>query len=453
MKKSEWNEGMNYIDSQIVEEYINQKDRTIHSKTWIRFTAIAACFLLIAGAVCFALIPWINSTPEDNPYIKPYIPNGEAWNPVIDSRVDEIVLDAFEVGELFPEIKDSNGTNQYTKTFVSSPEYLNLSPITNAEYLPIFSPNDSSSSKKQLKDFISEYSDKATSFFNFDTKEYIIREQQNWDSTIIYSAEIEDGRRTIRFTEEENLLYFNYFDLDSRRLKLKGNMISISNSDTDSQIINKLKNTINYVCNTFGKEYSDVKINRIYSSNQLKTIEIYLYSPEETIFPIDFKNHPMTSEYILLTFYTDWGSGTFCHWDGSKDEAFLSNVSLYKTKESWNEYYSVYGKSKTISVKEAEELLNKGYVFCGHSCSLCMEMQPQVDFTNYNYVDIEYVQEYDSKICVPFYAFYKYIGKSADKIGTYAKTYVPAIEIKGCEQYFESQKENHRNNSFNVEVR
>ena len=47
-------------------------------------------------------------------------------------------------------------------------------------------------------------------------------------------------------------------------------------------------------------------------------------------------------------------------------------------------------------------------------------------------------------IGIPFYAFYKNIGTSANGNTIYAKTYVPAIQVSGYEEYFESQKDNHR---------
>ena len=50
MKKKEWNEGLNHIDPDLVEKYVEQKDRLRHKNKkpnggWLRFGAIAACFL------------------------------------------------------------------------------------------------------------------------------------------------------------------------------------------------------------------------------------------------------------------------------------------------------------------------------------------------------------------------------------------------------------------------
>ena len=56
MKKKEWNEGLNHIDPDLVEKYVEQKDRLRQKNkkpqgVWLRFGAIAACFLLIVSAV------------------------------------------------------------------------------------------------------------------------------------------------------------------------------------------------------------------------------------------------------------------------------------------------------------------------------------------------------------------------------------------------------------------
>ena len=61
---------------------------------------------------------------------------------------------------------------------------------------------------------------------------------------------------------------------------------------------------------------------------------------------------------------------------------------------------------------------------------------------------MEYMFGYDNKTGrstegIPFYAFYKNIGKSENGNTTYAKTYVPAVQVSRYEEYFESQKDNH----------
>jgi hypothetical protein len=417
-----------------------KKEMKTTKSVWLRFGAIAACFLLIVSAVI--VVPMLR---DDDIGIKPYIPNGDPWSPVIDSSIRDIVLSADEVGNVFDAVMDSNGTNQYTKIYTSLPEYLGITPLPNAEFLPIYSTNKNSPSKSELNDFIVEYLNSATEFFGVNEKNYEIEKDEMPNGDAFFEAEVSENKKGVRFTALNNSLYFYYYSIGERRLEINGEKVSILESDTDEQIKEKLKDTFSFVCASFGKEYSNAKICRYYSQEQLTTIRIYLYSPEETVFPPNFSKAPMTTDYILLTFYTDWGSGTFCDWGGSKDEAFLSEVSVYKAIKPWGEYYGVNAKAKMLTLDDAERLLEKGYVFGGHSCPLCMAAQPEVDFSDYSYVNIEYVYNGSGELCIPFYAFYKYLSETEQGIKTYAKTYVAAIEVSGYEEYFESQKGKHQN--------
>ena len=102
---------------------------------------------------------------------------------------------------------------------------------------------------------------------------------------------------------------------------------------------------------------------------------------------------------------------------------------------------------RRISLQEAEKLLYNGYVFESHACPICMSLQKHVDFRNYNYVGFAYLKGHGGKLAdkiIPFYVFYKEIGKASNGETIYARTYVPAIEVNGYEAYFESQKEFHK---------
>ena len=67
MKKIEWNEGLNHLDPDLIEKYVEQKDRLRQKNKkqkgiWLRIGAAAACFLLIIGAVI--IVPNINNGPD-----------------------------------------------------------------------------------------------------------------------------------------------------------------------------------------------------------------------------------------------------------------------------------------------------------------------------------------------------------------------------------------------------
>ena len=98
-----------------------------------------------------------------------------------------------------------------------------------------------------------------------------------------------------------------------------------------------------------------------------------------------------------------------------------------------------------LSLEMAEELLENGYCFGGHTCRKCMQNNALVDFSEYDYLGIEYLygedylQDGDPKPVIPFYIFYKKMDETDfDGKVLYAKTYVPAIEISGLKEYFDN---------------
>ena len=440
MKENEFLDGVSNIESDIVERFAAMdnklKNKSSKSKIfWLRFGVVAACFLLIVGVII--VIPMLSDEPDPyvpyfDPAIQPYFPTGDAWSPIINSDVGEVVLSANEVGKVFDRLYDSVGTNRYERIYSPTTENLGITPLPDAEYLPLFSASSTSPTKEQLYSFMSEYWDSATVLFNFDTENYKIEEEEREDGSPYFRVKSPNIRDYIVFSGANNSLYFTYVKLDDTPLKIKGEQISILESDTDEQIKEKLKDTFDRISSSFGKKYTDIKIIRGYQMHKFSSVQIYLYSPEETVLPPDFSDSPKTSNYISLTFFTD----------DKIDEAFLSHVSFYQAIENWNEYYNIVAKAKMLTLKEAEELLKKGYVF-GDTCPNCMSFQPEVDFSTYTCVDIEYISDRKGERFIPFYAFYKYIGQNRYGINTFAKTYVPAIEASGYEEYFESQKSNH----------
>ena len=451
MKENEFLDGVSNIESDIVERFVAMdnklKNKSSKSKIfWLRFGVVAACFLLIVGVII--VIPMLSDEPDPyvpyfDPAIQPYFPTGDAWSPIINSNVGEVVLSANEVGKVFGLSYDNAGTNQYRKIYAPTTEKLGITPLPDAEYLPIYSKEKTTPSKALLNDFITEYWDSVTTLFEIKATSNEIKWHETWNGDVYYEAWVRESEKRLGFYEQNNYLRLEYYNLREKRLKINGERISILESDTDVQIQEKLKDTIDYLCTSLGKEYTDIMINREYSDDQLTSITVHLYSSEETILPPNFSDSPKTSNYISLIFYTDWGSGTICNWGGTKDEAFLTSIEFSQAVKNCNDYYKVDAKAKMLTLKEAEELLKKGYVFGGHTCPICMAKQPEVDFSTYTCVDIEYISDRKGERIIPFYAFYKYIGQNRYGMNTFAKTYVPAIEVSGYEEYFESQKSNH----------
>ena len=124
-----------------------------------------------------------------------------------------------------------------------------------------------------------------------------------------------------------------------------------------------------------------------------------------------------------------------------------ANIRYTQMRTDVGETIPLIAMAKKLPLEEAETLLNKGYVFSDHACPFCMSQQDQVSFMHYDYVGIEYkfglFEAKDTTMGIPFYAFYKNIGTAQNGNKIYAKTYVPAIEVEGYEEYFEALHEKH----------
>lgn len=76
MKKKEWNEGMNHLDPDLVENYVEQKEKINrkknHNSAWIRFGAVAACCCLMLTA-SFTVLPYLLNRDSPNDSAKVYI--------------------------------------------------------------------------------------------------------------------------------------------------------------------------------------------------------------------------------------------------------------------------------------------------------------------------------------------------------------------------------------------
>ena len=179
----------------------------------------------------------------------------------------------------------------------------------------------------------------------------------------------------------------------------------------------------------FGFKYDDIEV--IDTSNGYKII----YYDSSQSYPYFYYGRPImyTNAFLRLYVCTFTDSGIIT----------LSWID-YKSK---NNTFNEGDRFNTISLEEAEVMLEKGYVFGGHYCPLCMQEQETVDFSDYDHVGIEYVQKatyegYTNEY-YPFYAFYKEI-----EDGRFARTYVPAFRVSGLEEYFESQESKHNSSGL-----
>lgn len=107
------------------------------------------------------------------------------------------------------------------------------------------------------------------------------------------------------------------------------------------------------------------------------------------------------------------------------------------------EYYTHLGEYPLITLDRAEAYLRKGYTYGGLYCPVCRAASslPAVDFSTYDYVQVEYIYR---GYAVPHYAFYCALEhRTQDGGQDHAVVYVPAVEVSGLAAYFRGQEKDH----------
>ena len=437
MKKKEWNEGLNHIDPDLVEKYVEQKDRLRQKNkkpksVWLRFGAIAACFVLIVSAVI--VVPMLR---ENN------LPDVPTW--------DTSQYSADEIANLFDAMNLLGvATNAYTKIYVPNSKYLYINNMTNDEYLKVYQRVNTNKelSEAEFQSLIDSILPRLTESLGVSMPQYDIKEY-DYGAGKGLSTDLNIGSYYMWISQTVNSNFFSLGKLGGdRQIVIEGETIQIDQRLSDEEILESIQSIKSKLFSIFNVSFSDAKIIRrfgSYSEYGAEVVDIYFYD-ESAHYLNSLRDRPI-SDYLYISFHNVANYQGYIVSDGVLK---VSSIEYVKNRINVNEEYTVVASEKRITISEAEALLYNGYVFGGHSCPLCMRAQDKVSFEGYDFVDIEYVFGYDEerKLTdgIPFYAFYKNIGKSENGNTIYAKTYVPAVQVSGYEEYFESQKDNHKNN-------
>ena len=445
MKKIEWNEALNYLDSDLIEKHLEQKERLRQKNKkpksiWLRFGAIAACFLLIVSAVI--AVPMLQ---------KAKLPDVPTW--------DTAQYSAEDIAKLFDSMKlDGVATNAYTKIYVPDSKYLYIGNMTDDEYLKLYqhTQTDKELNEVELNAFIDAFLPKLAESLDAPIPQYSIKEN-NYSTGNTLSASVDIGSYYLSASQNSQRNSLGLSKLEgNRQIVIDGETIQIDQRLSDEEILDSILSIKNKLFGIFGISFSNAKVVRnfgSYTKHGVERVDIYFY--DESAHDLNSSQPRPITDYIYISF------DNFSNYSGdivSDSILTVSSVYYFKNRSDIGDtQYEVVANAKRISISEAEALLYNGYVFGGHSCPLCMRAQDKIDFEGYDFVDIEYVFEYSNKnetpsIGIPFYAFYKNIGISENGNTIYAKTYVPAIEVSGYKEYFESQKDNHKSNRYVDEV-
>ncbi len=401
----------------------------------------AACLILTVLLVLLPVYNIINPPVTEPNNVPPYI--------------EEIQFTASEIAEVFKGSQmASEGTNQYGKVFVSDANELKIKQFTKQEYLTIY---EYCHAEKELsEDDFAELMDsivpRLSASLEVSVPDYEITFEKDLYSEGKYDKYCVnmDIGANYRFNASQlkqyDFISFSPTLHSSRKMYLDGEQITARLSQSDEELVASLESIKEKLFAIFGVNYTDVKVRREYDSggqNKVDYLCIYYYNQSEHTVRQFLGNKD--SNYIAIEFDN---SGRYSVDIVSDDLLELAEVTYVKQRTDVNRFYTVAGKAKMITLERAEELLAAGYVFGGHSCPLCMNLQEKVDFTNYDYVSLSYVS---SKLfsntpvpVVPFYVFYKYLGEAGNGKMMYVFTYVPAVEVSRLDEYFENQKSEHK---------
>ena len=437
MKKEEWNEGLNHLDPDLVEQYVTKKDglrqkRKVR-KVWLRLSAMAACLAVIVGAIL--------AVPVLRVITRPAVPT---W--------DNPPYTAEEISELFSmKYLDGVATNAYTKVYVPNAEFLYIGELSEDEYIPLYryAKDQTKLNEADFRDFVDGILPALADSLRVQVPHYQI-EENHYDTGSSLSVSSESGVYSIHAYQKTAGSTFRLYSntLDDPKIVLDGETVQVDQRLSDEEIIESIQSIKSKLFDIFNVSFTDVRIIREYdgySKYGAEWVEIYFF--DEDAHPLNVMRSRPISDYICISFDNNENYAGDIVSDGILT---VPTIEYFERRNDVVETYPVIAQAKRISLKEAEALLYNGYVFGGHSCPLCMAAQDKVSFDGYDFVDMEYVFGGDTKtgkptMAVPFYAFYKKIGTSENGNSIYAKTYVAAIQVGGYEEYFNSQKDEHKN--------
>ena len=208
-------------------------------------------------------------------------------------------------------------------------------------------------------------------------------------------------------------------------LQLFGDKITITPNESDESIENKLKQALDFANTVFG----------INCEFQYITRDLGYYDEGHMSVGVEAFENSDTMDQAMYNRYL--GSIHFLFMDDGNTEE-LPLIGIYYTEYELKDAFSE--DTRLLSVKEAEYYLEHGYIFAGHVCPVCMSRNAEVDFSDYDDIEVVYRRDIFGKYVIPFYAFYKTTGEHM-----FAVAYVPAVEVDGLKEYFESQEAWHNN--------
>lgn len=430
----------------ISDELVDDADITARSNKrnipWKTFIASAACFCMIVTAF-FLMSHFLPNNSVGN---LPGVTNPSS--PTVQGDIDDYVpyLSAYDVAGLFAYLNDRYETNVYTVEEYPKDYLAKILNVPDGNSVNIY--NYLTAGVKPDEESVQSFSQKVFASLENSLETNIpdatFLKIDNHDGSFYYSSLIETEICAIIASQNnlmERVAVLREANKTDNALICNKTAIRIDPLISDDELLKQFVPTAQIINAAFGTNFNDIAIARSYdeySPNGIDSIRIFLYNERDEM-QDKIRELPL-SDYILIEFFDMQSSG-----DGNEVDA--DAISYIHYRVPIGERLHLACEEPVLTLEQAEEMLEKGYVFGGHSCRLCMQTQEKVDFLEYDHVGFEYVMgETDGKgvqLWVPFYTFYKKLDTAQNGIERYAKTYVCAVSLTDIDSYFEMQAENH----------
>ncbi len=424
MKKEIMIDAISSIDTDLIEKYFETEEALKGEKkkrkpTWLRWQSLVAAGVCLVVLTASLAAYWLN-------------PNGD-----IPPTYDSAYFSAEDAANAF--MTTDGATSSYTKVYLSEDTIPKLAPLPTEEYANVYNIRSLIKPfyEEEFNSFIDGILPELTSaldmyvndFEKYGSGDYVYYRTEQMRLTFLQQDGKNDYGKAfavnkVLIGEEGQPIYFN------------GKLLSVDKRQSEEEIIESLAGVREILFDALDCSFDSAEVVFKYDGNyekSVKSIYVYYYNKADYI---------IRGDHICLYFdnYANSSAET-----ESADIMTQCSIEYYSYLTPISEAFSVEAKCKLISLEDAEVLLKNGYVFGGHSCSLCMAEQEKVSFDEYDYVGFEYVANCYAKSAraMPFYTFYKKIGKTNDGKIIYAKTYVCAIEVSGLEEYFQKQESQH----------
>lgn len=340
-----------------------------------------------------------------------------------------------EVDDMYIINNEATSTTTYSKVYVPNTDYLYINPIPTDKSVTIYQKHyENTTNEAEACALAAKFFPKLANALGIATPKYSVQTPSN--SIYIQSTYEEDWpyRLVVSQSFYRNLIGFG---TATDTTTIYGETVAVNLPQSDAEIINSLSSIKENLFNLFEVSFDSSKVIREYGDSDATAINVCFYNSSGH--PLNnLKNDWPHSDFISLTFINM----------GNQTKVYSLTSLYYATyRTSIKSDLIPIHQMGLIPLEKAEEYLNKGYVLTVGSCSLCQsEQKTPVDFTDYDYVSLEYEGGNNlGDLTIPFYAFYKNIGTAENGNMTFAKTYVPAVEVEGYEEYFENKHANHNN--------